>query len=132
MTTPDIEPDVPDPAEMLTALALASDGKLYFRIEDATPPDRPVFVGYALQSDEIKTYGMRRLLEWATFHRLAVGSDGQVYVEEGAMETEGRNVFRGFAATEEEAEQAAAELHRIAFNITVAVLGNRVLQSAPR
>ncbi|MRG95584.1 hypothetical protein [Polyangium spumosum] len=111
---------------MATEFALASDGTLYFQLEDEPPPpDRPVFVGYALHAEEAMKLTAADLLVWALLHKLALGSDGRVYVEAGVIDAEGRDVFRGHAATAEEATRAADALHRAAFNITVEVFARK-------
>ncbi|MDC0746535.1 hypothetical protein [Polyangium mundeleinium] len=112
-------------AELATAFALASDGILYFAFENAPPPGRSVFVGYALRADEAHKFGVGGLLLWAIVHPLALGSDGCIYVREGLIDAEGRDVFRGFAATPEEATRAAEELHRIASNVVVEVFARK-------
>ncbi len=66
------------------------------------------------------------LLAWALLHKLALGSDGCIYVEEGAIDAEGRDVFRGYAATAEETTRATEALHRAAFNITVEVFARKL------
>ncbi|MDI3284633.1 hypothetical protein [Polyangium sp. 15x6] len=118
-------PEPSEPAELATELALASDGKLYFQLEDEPPSGRPVFVGYALHAEEAMKLSAADLLAWAMLHKLALGSDGCIYVEEGAIDAEGRDVFRGFAATAEEAVRAAEAVHRAAFNITVEVFARK-------
>ena len=80
-----------------------------------------MFTGYALTADERKHYGTGGLLRWACLHLLALGSDGGVYVEEGAMDPQGRKEFRGYALTPEEAQRVVREIHRMAFNVTIAV-----------
>ncbi|MDI1442411.1 hypothetical protein [Polyangium sp. 6x1] len=105
---------------METELAFASDGTMYVRFEDAPPAGRHVFVGYALTSEERKQYGIGGLLLWACLQRLALGSDGYVYVEEGAIDPEGRKEFSGYALTDKEAARIVQELHRTAFNLTLA------------
>lgn len=54
---------------------------------------------------------------------LALGSDGRIYVNaEGidAARLKGRKMFYGYALTQKEAARALLELHRVAFNITIA------------
>ena len=80
--------------------------------------NRKPFVGYALRPEEVSRYGVRGLLAQAMQHTLALGSDGRVYVEEGAIERAERRCFRGYATTPEEAEEIVDELHRMAFNAT--------------
>ncbi|MDI1434977.1 hypothetical protein [Polyangium sorediatum] len=75
-----VVPASSEPVELSTAFALASDGKLYFAFESAPPPDRPLFVGYSLHADEAMKLGAAGLLGWAMLHKLALGSDGCVYV----------------------------------------------------
>ncbi|MDC3961558.1 hypothetical protein [Polyangium jinanense] len=120
-----VVPEASEPAELSTAFALASDGKLYFAFESVPPPDRLVFVGYALRADEATKLGAAGLLGWAMLHKLALGSDGCIYVQEGAIDPTGRDVFRGFAATPEEAIRAAEEIHRVASNVTVEVFASK-------
>ncbi len=55
----------------------------------------------------------------------ALASDGCIYVEEKAIDAKGRDVFRGFAATAEEATRAVEALHCAAFNITVEVFARK-------
>ncbi|MRG97824.1 hypothetical protein [Polyangium spumosum] len=105
---------------METELAFASDGTIYVHFEDEPPAGRRVFTGYALTADERRRYGVGGLLRWACLQVIALGSDGCVYVEDRAMEGEGRMEFRGYALTDEEAQRAFRELHRAAFNLTVA------------
>lgn len=106
---------------METELAFASDGTIYVQFADETPPrGRRVFVGYALTDEERARLGTRGLLSWAILHTLAIGSDGIVYVEQGALDAEGRDVFRGYATTRQEAVRLFDELHRMAFNLTLA------------
>ncbi|UQA61838.1 hypothetical protein [Polyangium aurulentum] len=53
-----------------------------------------------------------------------LGSDGCIYVNvEGTdpEKIEGRKMFHGYAMTREETEVAMDEIHRLAFNVTVAV-----------
>ncbi|MDI1480412.1 hypothetical protein [Polyangium sp. y55x31] len=65
---------------------------------------------------------------------LALGSDGRLYVNAEGVDPEklqGRKMFVGFAMTEEEeAGVAVGEIHRIAFNVTVAAvpMGKRRLE----
>jgi hypothetical protein len=104
-----------------TEFAFASDGTVYIQLDDEEPPPgRRVFVGHALTDEERARIGTRALLAWAMLHTLALGSDGAVYVEAGALAADGRDVFRGYATTPEEAERLFDELHRAAFNITIA------------
>ena len=107
---------------METELAFASDGTIYVHFEDAPPAGRRVFAGYALNAEERKQYGTGGLLRWACLQLLALGSDGRVYVEDGVIDTEGRKEFRGYALTDEEAACFFQELHRTAFNMTIAAL----------
>ena len=107
-------------ATLETELVLASDGVLYVSIEGNPPRRRRVFVGYALTAEECAEIGTRGLLTWATLQTLALGSDGAVYVEAGAIGAEGRELFRGYAATSKEADQIVDELHRAAWNLTIA------------
>ncbi len=56
---------------------------------------------------------------------LALGSDGRLYVNAEGVDPEvikGRKMFVGFAMTEEEAGVAVEQIHRIAFNVTVAAV----------
>lgn len=106
-------------APLPTEFAIASDGVLYVH-EEGEVANRKHFVGYALLPEEMSRYGVRGLLTWAMQRTLALGSDGHVYVEEGAIERGERRCFRGYATTPEEAEEIADELHRIAFNATAA------------
>ncbi|HVJ88731.1 MAG TPA: hypothetical protein VM580_02940 [Labilithrix sp.] len=108
-----------------TELVFASDGTIYVRIEDEPPPGRRVFVGYALTAEERAQHGTRGLLQWACVQTLALGSDGRVYVEEHAIDAHRRKVFRGYALTNEEAGRVFQEFHRVAINLTVAVLRER-------
>ena len=105
---------------METELALASDGTIYVHFEEAPPTGRRVFTGYALTADERAQHGTLGLLRWACLQFLALGSDGCVYVEEGALDPEGRKEFRGYALTAKEAERVVREIHRTAFNVTIA------------
>lgn len=107
-------------ATLETELVLASDGALYVSFEGNPPRGRRVFVGYALSDEECAEIGTRGLLTWAMLQTLALGSDGAVYVEAGAIGAERREVFRGYAATPEEVEQIVDELHRAAWNLTIA------------
>ncbi len=43
-----------------------------------------------------------------------------MYVEDKAIECEGRKEFRGYALTPKEAERLCLEVHRTAFNVTIA------------
>jgi hypothetical protein len=55
---------------------------------------------------------------------LCLGSDGLIYVNAEGVNPEmlkGRKLFHGFAMTPEEASVAVEELHRLAFNVTIAV-----------
>jgi hypothetical protein len=55
---------------------------------------------------------------------LCIGSDGIIYINAEGIDPEkirGRPMFHGFALTEEEMQVAVAEIHRLAFNVTVAV-----------
>jgi hypothetical protein len=55
---------------------------------------------------------------------LCIGSDGIIYINAEGIDPDkirGRPMFHGFALTEEEMEVAVAEIHRLAFNVTVAV-----------
>ena len=110
----------PDP-RMPTELALASDGTIYVTLEGRLLRNyagRAIFTGYALRRAEVARIGVRRLLMWALFARLAVGSDGRVYVDEHHLpEARGRKIFRGFATTAPQAARFVAELHRMAFNV---------------
>ncbi|MDC3987311.1 hypothetical protein [Polyangium jinanense] len=108
------------PAEIETDLVLASDGAIYARFDEEPPAGRRVFTGYALTAEERAKHGTRGLLRWACLQLLALGSDGCVYVEDGVIEPEGRKEFRGYALTPEEAERLAREVHRTAFNVTIA------------
>ncbi len=78
-----------EPPTMETELVLASDGAIYIRFEEEPPADRQMFTGYALTADERARYGTQGLLRWACLQLLALGSDGCVYVEEGAIDAEG-------------------------------------------
>jgi hypothetical protein len=109
-----------EPPTMETELVLASDGVIYVRFEEESPPGRRVFTGYALTADERAQHGTQGLLCWACVQLLALGSDGCVYIEEGAIEPEGRKEFRGYALTPKEAGRVAQEVHRTAFNVTIA------------
>lgn len=56
---------------------------------------------------------------------LALGSDGRLYVNAEGVDPEkikGRKMFVGFAMTEEEAGVAVEQIHRMAFNVTVAAV----------
>ncbi|MDI1430165.1 hypothetical protein [Polyangium sorediatum] len=56
---------------------------------------------------------------------LALGSDGRLYVNAEGVDPEkikGRTRFVGFAMTEEEAGVAIEQIHRMAFNVTVAAV----------
>ncbi|TKD09150.1 hypothetical protein [Polyangium fumosum] len=108
------------PSTMETELVLASDGAIYVSLEDKPPAGRRVFTGYALSADECAQHGTRGLLRWASLQLLALGSDGRVYVGEGLVDPRGRKKFRGYALTPEEAKRAAREIHRTAFNVTIA------------
>ena len=107
---------------MQTELVFASDGTIYVNFEDTPPTGRRVFAGYALTAGERAQHGPRDLLRWACLQLVALGSDGCVYVEEGVIDAEGRKEFRGYALTDEEAACFFQELHRTAFNITIAAL----------
>ncbi|MDI3291994.1 hypothetical protein [Polyangium sp. 15x6] len=109
------------PPTMETELVLASDGAIYVSFEEEPPAGRRVFTGYALTADERAQHGTQGLLRWACLQLLALGSDGCVYIEEGAIEPEGRKEFRGYALTPQEAERVAQEIHRTAFNVTIAM-----------
>ncbi|MDI1444870.1 hypothetical protein [Polyangium sp. 6x1] len=109
-------------ATLPTELVFASDGTIYVRIEDEPPPGRRVFVGYALTAEERARHGERVLLRWACLQTLALGSDGRVYVEEHAIDAQRRKVFRGYALTDEEAGRVFQAFHRMAMNLTIAVL----------
>ncbi|MRG96394.1 hypothetical protein [Polyangium spumosum] len=106
---------------METELVIASDGAIYVRFEDEPPAGRRVFTGYALTAEERAKHGTHGLLRWACLQLLALGSDGCVYIEEGVIEPEGRKEFRGYALTPQEAERVAQEIHRTAFNVTIAM-----------
>ncbi|MDI3287353.1 hypothetical protein [Polyangium sp. 15x6] len=81
-----------------------------------------MFVGYALKPREVAAYGVRQLLAWAVIGRLALGSDGRVYVHEGEIGGHGvRKAFRGVAMTSTERAALVEELHRTAFNLTLRV-----------
>lgn len=54
---------------------------------------------------------------------LAFGSDGRIYANANGISEKslkGRKIFHGYALTKEEAKRALAELHRVAFNLTIA------------
>jgi hypothetical protein len=107
-----------------TEFALASDGVLYVHVpeEDEVPAGRAVFVGYALLPEETANFSAGQLLAWGLLQKLALGSDGRVYVEEGAIDVGERRCFRGYAAMPDEAELLVDELHKMAFNATAAAL----------
>ncbi|TKD09650.1 hypothetical protein [Polyangium fumosum] len=105
---------------METELVLASDGAIYVRFEEEPPAGRRVFTGYALTAEERALHGTQGLLRWACLQLLALGSDGCVYVQEGPLDPQGRKEFRGYALTPAETERVAHEIHRTAFNVTIA------------
>ncbi|MRG98485.1 hypothetical protein [Polyangium spumosum] len=109
-----------EPGTIETELVLASDGAIYLHFEEEPPAGRRVFTGYALTAEERAQHGTQGLLRWACLQLLALGSDGCVYVQEGTLDPEGRKEFRGYALTAEEAERVVQEIHRTAFNVTIA------------
>jgi hypothetical protein len=61
------------------------------------------------------------LLAWGLLQKLALGSDGLIYVEEGAIDVGERLCFGGYAATPDETALLVDELHKMAFNATAAL-----------
>jgi hypothetical protein len=118
---------------LATELAFASDGCIYVNAEGIDPRrcvGRDMFVGYAMTPAEVRVIGgVRGLLLLGLFMRIAPASDGQVYVDYGAYPpifARDRDVSRGLAMTDEEAEIAVDAIHRQAFNVTVEVqIGKR-------
>jgi hypothetical protein len=106
---------------MPTELAIGSDGVLYITVAGRTPEQfvgRPMFVGRALHRSELLELGVRGVLVWAALGRLALGSDGRVYIHEDEInEARGRKVFRGFAATPAQRARIVEGLHRLIFNV---------------
>ena len=109
----------PDP-RLPTELAFGSDGVLYITVKGRNPKKlagRAMFVGRALRRAELAELGARGVLAKAALGRLALGSDGRVYVHEDEIEdTRGRKEFRGFAATPAETARIVEEIHRMAWN----------------
>ncbi|MDI3283629.1 hypothetical protein [Polyangium sp. 15x6] len=114
----------PDP-RLPTEIVLASDGGLFLALPEEKPESyagREIFVGYALRPREAVARGRPALLHWGAEALLGIGSDGRIYVAEGAMPGKrGRKVFRGFRTTNEERAYIVAELHRMVFNLVGAV-----------
>jgi hypothetical protein len=116
MKTPWPNPD----SRIATEFALGSDGVLYVTVEGRNPEQfagRAMFVGRALRRAELEQLGVRGVLVWATFARLALGSDGRVYVAEDELDDpRGRKAFRGYATTPARRARVVEELHRLAWN----------------
>jgi hypothetical protein len=114
-------------AWLATELAIASDGRIYINADGIDPgrlARRDLFVGYALTEAEVQKIGVRGLLLFGLLMRIAIASDGQVYVDYGEHEplfSADRDVFRGFAMTAEEADIAVDAIHGQAMNVTVGV-----------
>jgi hypothetical protein len=104
-----------------TELALASDGTIYITVHGREPSriaGRRMFVGYALRRAEVAALGARGLLVRAAQGRLALGSDGRVYVHQDEIDgTRGRKRFQGYAATEMQAACIVSTLHSMASGI---------------
>lgn len=111
---------------MPTEMAFAIDGRIYvIADEDAVPSGGSVFFGYALTPDERNGMGPRGLLLTGLMGIVfAIGTDGEIYLDArdaGPEALLGRMTFRGFALTEEEAEIAWGEIHRMAFNVPAGI-----------
>jgi hypothetical protein len=119
--------------ELPTEIALASDGILYVSTTGRDPEPiagRKLFVGYALTKAELVSLGATRILAWAVLGRLAIASDGRVYVDANELsETRGRKVFQGFAVTKDERDRLIDSLHHMAPSI---VMDSRVAIQRPR
>ncbi len=121
-----LQPD----SRVRTELVLASDGSIYVDVGDHRPAryaGRTIFVAYALEPEEVERHGRERLLTWAARARIAIGSDGRIYLPEAEVaevDKPKRRMFRGFEASAEEKARIVGEMHRMAFNLTVG-LGKR-------
>ncbi|UQA58573.1 hypothetical protein [Polyangium aurulentum] len=109
--------------ELSTELAIGHNGTVYMAIDPSQRlPDRDVFEGWEMSHAEaIAAAGHLRLVEMTGF---VLASDGKIYgsAERVPVEKrEGRATFRGYAMTAEEREIGLDELHRTAFNLTVAI-----------
>jgi hypothetical protein len=111
------------PEELPTELAVGHDGTLYVALDPSKSlPGREVFEGWQMSHAEaIAAAGHLPLVELTGF---VLASDGKIYGSAErvpAERREGRAIFRGYAMTAEEREIGLDELHRTAFNLTVAI-----------
>lgn len=111
-------------AELATELVLCSDGTIYFAPDPGVePPGRAFFEGWEMSWPEaLQAAGQLPLAGLTGF---GLGSDAKMYGTAERIppdQREGRASFRGYAFTDEERETLLRELHRVAFNATIAVM----------
>jgi hypothetical protein len=111
------------PEELPTEVAVGHDGTVYVALDSSQSlPGREIFEGWEMSHAEaMAAAGHLPLVELTGF---VLASDGNIYGSAErvpAERREGRAIFRGYAMTTEEREIGLDELHRTAFNLTVAI-----------